>query len=281
VLTVARHELDDPAFDLSLLRKGHAKLSMVVVRSPHSGGLNLAMTRSLDELGYLSVGDPRASEIGTWNAVVRAKQAASALFLATSTDEGEIEFRFEDATLRRAAVGPNMYGNAVTWLDALWLAMICRDRPRIDQLVAVPVDLLRASTIEYDEFIYSWVRALQTYWTEGDDLVELVLAAMADTDPSGISQFAVDAVLERYYPPIEMFYHLTQREDAKFNASLATALELHRRQWSTPDERRGPRGYVALGPLAIACLAHDAGVAIDVESDYLPANLLLGRWVGD
>jgi hypothetical protein len=174
-----------------------------------------------------------------------------------------------------------MNANAVSWLDALWLAMICRERPRIDLLAAIPRDLLRASTIEYDEFVYSWVGALQTYWTRGEGLVEEILSAMAGTDPAGLRQLDADAVLQRYYPPIEMFYHLTQRDDAKFNDSLVNALELHKRFWSTEDQRTSPFGYVALGPLAIACLARDAGVTIEVESEYLPANLLAGTWVGE
>lgn len=279
--TVARHQTDDPAVQLTLLTEGRDKVSMVIVKSPHGGGLHLALRRSLDELGYRSVGDPRAADVGTWNATVRAMQAGSALFLAATRDEGEVEFRFGQDTLRRAATGTHMYANPVIWLDALWLAMICRERARIDQLAVVPVDLLRASTIEYDEFVYPWVRTLQTYWTDGDGLIDLLLEAMAGTDPSGITQFAKEAVLERYYPPMEMFYHLTQRDDVKFNESLATALELHKRYWSTEEEWNTPYGYVALGPLAIACLAHDAGVTIEVESDYMPANLLKGTWVGE
>ncbi|MGA5420707.1 Imm49 family immunity protein [Streptomyces lavendulocolor] len=39
--------------------------------------------------------------------------------------------------------------------------------------------------------------------------------------------------------------------------------------------------YLALGPLAIACLAYDAGFPIDVESDYLPSELLNRAWLGE
>ncbi|MEU5264848.1 immunity 49 family protein [Amycolatopsis sp. NPDC021455] len=281
--SVSRHPVDEAAAGqrLKTLEQGLGKLPMVIVQSPHTGGLRLAMTRSLEELGLRLIGDPRAAWLDTWEATVRAMQAGAALFLATSRTEGEIEFRFGEETLRRAAVGPNMYGNATMWLDALWLAMICRERPRIDLLASIPQDLLRASTIEYDEFVYSWVGALQTYWTRGEGLVDQILNAMAGTDPAGLRQLDPDAVLQRYYPPIEMFYHLTQRDDAKFNDALYNALELHRRYWSTEEERNNPSGYVALGPLAIACLARDAGVTIEVESEYLPANLLAGSWVGE
>jgi hypothetical protein len=283
VRSVSRHPVDEAVAeqDLKILGPGIKKLPMLIERSPEGGGVYRAMTRSLEELGFRTIGDPQAEWLDTWEATVRAMQAGAALFLVSSRTEGEVEFRYGEATLRREAVGPNMNANAVSWLDALWLAMICRERPRIDLLAAIPQDLLRASTIEYDEFVYSWVGALQTYWTRGEGLVEQILSAMAGTDPAGLRQLDADAVLQRYYPPIEMFYHLTQRDDAKFNDSLYNALELHRRYWSTEEERNSPNGYVALGPLAIACLARDVGVTIEVESEYLPANLLTGSWVGE
>ncbi|NUR61691.1 MAG: immunity 49 family protein [Catenulispora sp.] len=78
-----------------------------------------------------------------------------------------------------------------------------------------------------------------------------------------------------------MFYHLTQGDDAKFNDSLHNALELHRRYWSTDDQANSPYGYIALGPLAIACLARDVGVPSGLESEYLPAILLAGNWIGE
>ncbi|QFU90107.1 hypothetical protein YIM_24650 [Amycolatopsis sp. YIM 10] len=105
---------------------------------------------------------------------------------------------------------------------------------------------------------------------------------MSGTDPEQMERFEAAPVLQLYYPPMELFYLLTQREDVKFNDSLANALELHKRYWTAEDERlRDPEGFVALGPLAIACLARDAGMIIEVESDYLPIHLLDGARVGE
>ncbi|WP_420823792.1 Imm49 family immunity protein [Streptomyces torulosus] len=38
---------------------------------------------------------------------------------------------------------------------------------------------------------------------------------------------------------------------------------------------------MALGPLALACLAYDGGMAVEVESEYLPAHLLRRDWLGE
>lgn len=40
-------------------------------------------------------------------------------------------------------------------------------------------------------------------------------------------------------------------------------------------------GSNALGPLAIACLAHDGKFPIGIESDYLPKHLLQHTWLGE
>ncbi|WP_078660702.1 Imm49 family immunity protein [Streptomyces sp. NRRL B-24484] len=50
---------------------------------------------------------------------------------------------------------------------------------------------------------------------------------------------------------------------------------------STPARPLDTTGLVAPAPLAMACLAHDAGMPIDVESEYLPHHLLRGTWVGE
>ncbi|MEU9114326.1 Imm49 family immunity protein [Streptomyces sp. NPDC048483] len=42
-----------------------------------------------------------------------------------------------------------------------------------------------------------------------------------------------------------------------------------------------PEGVTALGPMALTCLAIEAGFSVDVESEYMPASLLARDWVGE
>jgi hypothetical protein len=59
-------------------------------------------------------------------------------------------------------------------------------------------------------------------------------------------------------------------------------LQAHRDHWTRTEERaKSPAGFLALGPLAIACLAKEAGFRIRVRSDYLPGTLLGGGRVGE
>ncbi|MEG3631994.1 Imm49 family immunity protein [Streptomyces poriticola] len=62
----------------------------------------------------------------------------------------------------------------------------------------------------------------------------------------------------------------------------AKALTRHKDYWAG-DEARALSGeaLVALGPLAIACMAFDNGFPVEVESEYLPRHLLIRSWVGE
>jgi hypothetical protein len=83
-------------------------------------------------------------------------------------------------------------------------------------------------------------------------------------------------------PPLDLFQHYLRREPERFNASLVDALTWHKEYWTANEARsRSAEGLVALGPLAIACMAYDVDMPIDVESEYLPQALLKRSWVGE
>ncbi|MGW2181214.1 immunity 49 family protein [Streptomyces sp. NPDC001732] len=84
------------------------------------------------------------------------------------------------------------------------------------------------------------------------------------------------------YPPLELFHRYQRQEAQQFNAALVDALTWHEEYWTTNEARcLSSDGLVALGPLAIACMAHDADMPIEVEFEYLPMALLKRIWVGE
>jgi hypothetical protein len=276
---VARHALDPRHAERSVARiaaRRHEEREDIEVERLGPG---FAMDRAFNEFGGRCVADGRAAENDTWLAFVRTLQAGAALFLTATRPEGEpVEFRFGEDTIRRPATGPTRDSNGMAWLRTMYLAIIARDRPRIDLLAGVPVEMLRECAPEHDEFNFAWIRALQIFARGDDGLIDTVLEAMRGTETLGPSTVP-EVVAQLAFPPMEMFYRYTQREQAEFTESLTTALELHKQYW-TPEPRYED-GIVALAPLAIACLAHDAGMPIDVESDYLPHHLLVGTRVGE
>lgn len=279
---VARHDLDQEWADqqAAALAKNTQMFIDLVAENPRA--LDSVTNRTMMVTAYHTVGDPTGTWLPTWESIVLAMQASSALFVTALAEGGEAEFRLRDKDWRIPGRVATVDIDAGNWLRALWLAMICRERSRVVMLASVPEQLLRGSGADYDEYIYQWVKALQIYWREEDGLVDALLAAMQGTDPGELRVADPELILELLYPPIELFYLFTQRDEAKFNDSLVRALELHHRFWTKDEERRtNPDGYISLPLLAITSLAKDAGMTIDVESEYIPQVLVEGRWVGE
>ena len=60
----------------------------------------------------------------------------------------------------------------------------------------------------------------------------------------------------------------------------AVAIQEHLRSLVRVEERISlPSGFFALMPTALAAVAHDQGIPIEVESDYLPRNFVTNYWV--
>ncbi|GGR69527.1 hypothetical protein GCM10010252_04470 [Streptomyces aureoverticillatus] len=226
--------------------------------------------------------DPRAAAVETWYAAVNAMQLGSALFAVTGVSEGTVECRINRKMRTLPAVGPLSTADAGTWLNAFWLAVICREQQRMTQLCEIPLERLRAPEGEYDEYIYHWVDTLQTYWLRRPGLVEKLTDALRMSDPAVAQVAPPDLLQGLLYPPINLFYHFVTGDEAGFSPALEEALKLHRAYWTLSEDREADiDGSIALGPLAIACLAYDAKFPIEVESDYVPKHLLQHGWLGE
>ncbi|MCY0952746.1 immunity 49 family protein [Streptomyces sp. H27-S2] len=225
--------------------------------------------------------NPRANRFATWDATVSAMQVGAAAFAAASVTDGGIEARIAHEVRTIKATGPQPHANAGNWLTVLWFVIVCRDQPRMDAMCRVPLDLLRSSGAEGDEYVYHWVDALQTYWREQPGLLEKLTSAIEQSHPDIATIAPRDLLQCVLYPPVNLFHQFLRKDHDGFNQALAEALELHKAYWSTPERSGDIAGFLALGPLAIACLAHDAGFPIEVESDYLPVRLLDRSWVGE
>ncbi|NUK19777.1 immunity 49 family protein [Streptomyces lunaelactis] len=245
-------------------------------------GFNLAFGTSVLAAQTHCAADPRAANLPTWEAWVCAMQVGSALFTSATATEETVSCRIADEVRNIRATGPEHYTDAGNWLTAFWLAVICREQGRMDQLINVPMSLLRDSGAVFDDYIYSWVEALQAAWRQVGDIGGLLSAAMNGTAPEALRVADPDFVLKVMYPPINLFYRYIARQPEQFNEALFDALRWHKEYWTEDEEQKNSSsGLVPLGPLAIACLAHDAGFPINVESEYLPKHLLQGSWLNE
>jgi hypothetical protein len=242
-----------------------------------------ALDYSLTLAKWSCLADPMVEEFATWGTWVTAMQVGSGLFISGTAAEGPVpcHIGINGEVKNLPATGPQQYLHAGNWLTSYYLAVICRENDRLDQLARVPVSFLRESGAEFDEYIYAWVETLQNAWFGRRETWDTLLTAINGTDPAAPHIASAELMLKILYPPLEVFHRYQRREPERFNAALADALIWHREYWSADQARaKSGEGLVALGPLAVACMAFDADIPVQVESEYLPKYLLERRWVG-
>ncbi|MBT2545641.1 immunity 49 family protein [Streptomyces sp. ISL-44] len=207
-----------------------------------------------------SVPDPAAGWLETWEAWVVAMQSGSAMFAAAATTSESVECLIHHEMRSLPASGPRSWANAGTWINVFYLSVICRDKARLDALCEIPPSLLQASGAEFDQ----------------------LLQAAEGLAPEAAPISGPEMTTKILWPVVDLFHRFVTADHDQFNRSLTNALTLHKQYW-TADEglARDARGLVAIGPLAMACLAYDAGFPVDVESEYLPKHLLKRTWVGE
>ncbi|PCG86560.1 hypothetical protein CIB93_08465 [Streptomyces sp. WZ.A104] len=226
--------------------------------------------------------DPRAAAVETWESTVNSMQLGSALFAVAHSTEGAVECRINRKLRTLSIAESRPTADAGMWLSAFWLAVICRDQDRMTQLSEIPLERLRSPEGSYDEYIYHWVDTLQSWWLRRPDLADKLIATIEASDPA-VARIAPQDLLQGVlYPPINLFYHYVRNDREGFVPALADALKVHKAYWTHNEERATDiDGSIALGPLAIACLAYDAEFPLDIESDYLPKHLLQRSWLGE
>ncbi|MFI6035086.1 immunity 49 family protein [Streptomyces sp. NPDC051315] len=224
--------------------------------------------------------DPDAAKLETWEAWVTAMQIGSALFTTTLTREGTVHCRIGDRVHPLPATGPAPHATARAWLDAFWLALVCRESDRLRTLCRVPLDALRHAGPQDDEYVFHWIDTLQGYFDDVPtaDIVPRLVATMESSHPHVATRTPADFLNLVDYQPVALFHRvLTQQQDL-FSQTLDEALTHHARYYDGSDD---PRRHVALGPLALACLAHDQGFPVVTASPHLPKHLVRRSWCGE
>ncbi|MDG9716422.1 immunity 49 family protein [Streptomyces sp. DH24] len=281
-VTIARHGAPGPnAERFAEAMRGSTAASIERLESAPVM-IDATFTKSLLNMRAQCTVDARAAKLETWESVVTAMQLGSAMFALTGGTGGVVETRIDHKVRHIPEIGPRPYADAGNWLTAFWLAIVCRDQKRMTRLCEIPLDRLRSPEGAYDEYVYHWVDALQTYWLQGPGLVEKLTAAIEGSSPDVATTAPRDLLQQVLYPPIDLFYRFLRQDRDGFDEALAQALSLHKLYWTADEDRaKDAEGRIALAPLAIACLAHDGGIPVDVESEYLPHHLLQRSWLGE
>jgi|SRR5699024_2692695 len=235
--------------------------------------------------------DPEAAEVETWEAWTIAMQVHNTVFALSAVEEGtQIEYLIDHKTRTLTAPGKLDCADASTWQTAFFLAVVCRDNARAQALCQFPVENMRQAAndaqVEYNDYIYHWVAALQAFVNGTDDLAGELRQAMELSDPDQ-GAFGGDALDLLVFPQMEVFRQLLLEDSDGFNQALVDALESYKHfHIRICEEKKIASGIVPLNLLALACLAHDKaehtpGFALEVESEYLPKHLVKRSWHGE
>ncbi|UXY27234.1 immunity 49 family protein [Streptomyces sp. HUAS TT20] len=253
--------------DVTELTRTTAESIARVADSP--AGLGEAFASAVTLAHAHCAADPGAADVDTWDAWATAVQLGSALYTGGQPQEGCLG---EDHAWRLPATSAEPPADARAWLDALYLAIVCRQKDRIGRLCQVPLETLRQDD-SVDEYVVHWMETLQAYFSERpmDDVVEKLLATMEKSMPDALTHAPKDFVNRVDYQPVALFHRLIARDHDAFAKALPEALAEHGGYWG---ESGAPRARVALGPLAMASIAYDYGFPVAAKHPYMPAYLL-------
>ena len=225
--------------------------------------------------------DPPADKLETWVAFTHVTQVSSAIFAAATAETERVECLIDQQRVSIPTTGVNTYSNAARWQTALWFATICRDHDRIRALCNVDETTLRTESDNFDDYIYTWIAALQAYFRgEHENVPRLLEETTRLLAPENTTRTHPDLLNQIARPQLLLFLQLVSNDEAGFNEMLRETLEAHRDFWTADSKARtNPVGYIAAAPLAMVTIAHDLDLTIDVESDYLPHHLIRGSWI--
>ena len=142
----------------------------------------------------------------------------------------------------------------------------------LNDLCQVPVSLLRESGADFDEYIYDGSKHCRR--TGSSSRASATSWSPQWTAPTPrYSAPLAKRLLNIMYPPMNLLTQLVRGDQDRFNTELATAVEWHKDYWTRDEERaRDSDGLIALGPLAISCLALGSGFTVKPSPSTCPST---------
>jgi hypothetical protein len=274
---IARHRFDTARVEEEFrLAVEHFPANIDSIRA-NPGAADLLMHDALRLAGFASGVDPASPEIA--RALRVAAHAGTAVFRLAQKEGKTTEISLgEGPPVRcKAEIDESLVGVGL-WLDTFYVNAICRDSKLQDSLCETTTDDLRKSSTRGARYLYLFVDALRSLWYKEASAAKHVLKALK----------AIPARFDPLKPTYNIYIGAPIMALAgdlankglldMFNGTLERALRLHKKFWAQgKDARADPRGLLSIDLLAMVSLAHDRGVRIAVNSDYIPAHLVRGE----
>ncbi|HHF2963182.1 TPA: immunity 49 family protein [Vibrio alginolyticus] len=169
--------------------------------------------------------------------------------------------------------------NLNRWLDMYFISTIVRDRPSMDILANFPISLMRQSSNKAGELSYMLVDVIQSFHNRTPDYPDKLVAAMDAAVAQGDNW-----ALEIAMGILETFAALTTNIGYDFEEVLVKNLhfqEKYQMRLDKPEDLISIETFISFPLLGMACMWYDKGNRLSVETGWLPAYLVEGRWLED
>ena len=178
-----------------------------------------------------------------------------------------------EGILKTGCINPNR------WIDMYFISAIVRDRPSLDALANFPISLMRQSSTKAGELSYMLVDVIQSFHQRTADYPDKLVAAMDAAVAQGD-----DWALEIAMGILETFAALTTDIGYDFEEVLIKNLqfqEKYQMRLDKPEDLISIETFISFPLLGMACMWYDKGNRLSVETGWLPAYLVEGRWLED
>ncbi|MDC9500838.1 MULTISPECIES: immunity 49 family protein [unclassified Pseudoalteromonas] len=167
------------------------------------------------------------------------------------------------------------YANPAEWLDAYFLAMVTRDSESMNSLASFPVEVMKQSATKAGPVSYKLVEVFQAYHHRQENYPLLLNEGMKMVVEQG-NEWALGIAMGY----LETFAALTTDIGFDFNETLAKNVQLQEKYWMNASEPDTVpvESFLPLQLLGMACMWHDMGNEVTVESDSLPRFLINGTY---
>ncbi|EGQ8156416.1 immunity 49 family protein [Vibrio alginolyticus] len=178
-----------------------------------------------------------------------------------------------EGILKTGCINPNR------WIDMYFISTVVRDRLSLDVLANFPISLMRQSSTKAGELSYMLVDVIQSFHNRTPDYPDKLVTAMDAAVAQGDNW-----ALEIAMGILETFAALTTDIGYDFEEMLVKNLhfqEKYQMRLDKPEDLISIETFISFPLLGMACMWYDKGNRLSVETGWLPAYLVEGRWLED
>ncbi|MBB1364673.1 immunity 49 family protein [Shewanella sp. SR44-4] len=170
------------------------------------------------------------------------------------------------------------YAAPSEWIEAYFLAVITRDTESMDSLANFSIETMKQSATQAGPVSYKLVEVFQAYHHHQADYPKLLDECMGMAVKQN-DDWALYIAMG-YLETLASLTPLTFDIGCDFNEALAKNLQAQERYhiYESGPDHAPINSFLPLQLLGMACMWHDMGNEVTVESDSLPRFLIEGKY---